>query len=105
MSSVSHEDSSLVPIPWLARSSIDEAEMTTMPTRNSANMTEGLQSNNLNPAAATHLSGSAPMDATDYGPQCEEVQETIALNAAALDADTLRDSNGFASHGNTDNTS
>ena len=57
---MTHEDSLLVPIPWL-RDDMD----TTVP-----------------PVTAS-LSGSAPMDMTDYGPQSDAVQETIAHNANA----------------------
>lgn len=64
--------------------------MTTMPSRNIPHTTDGLQPGNSGPSGASLLSGSAPMDATDYGPQCEAVQETIASNAAAHDAESSR---------------
>lgn len=87
--SKANEESLLVPIPWLRPEDVNvSAETTIMPngitiaTTTSSNGIPDHDAYSANTGVTT-VTGSAPIDAADYGPQSEQVQETIASNASA----------------------
>lgn len=108
-SNLAHEDSLLVPIPWLTTESMTGSAhiiqdnddknvprtVTTTTMSNGVKITmNGLIDNHdgsIDPSeghsslmnATAPVSGTAPIDAADYGPQTQSVKEAIAMNGSA----------------------
>lgn len=103
---IAFEDSLLVPIPWLNNASKEVSEQTVMPNGVIFRTTNGtIEDHGHLPVVTATMQGSAPIDATDYGPQSAEVRSEIASTSASQDELTARAVNdavnGSASNGNS----
>lgn len=87
-SAVASEDSLLVPIPWLRSEDFDDVEVTRMPNGVHISMASTLPDHDSYAATMSTMTGSAPIDAADYGPQSEQVQGVIASNVQAHEEET-----------------